>query len=325
MIQKSLKILMLLLSLSTLLGAADSSILYKGYFNKSYLDAKNSIMAGATTATAKGYSAMQSNPAGLSTNHNIVVYTRAVAVNTTDSDGTQVGGTDPADHISIGGLYDSFGLEYKVDDYAVGGFAYGYESNYGLFSVGVSYLSDMTNITLKAVQPNQKDEFATGDYLSYGLMWQKSFIGLEDYLAVYVGASHKNSGQYTGEMNGLIIPVSASRTNYGLGLETNVFSGSILVTLDMSNEYWQSVDETLSGTSLGFKWLFGDKFGIGAGMSTQTFSGSVFSDIQTIGTGVEFGFLLMHMNLGATHRIVNDTEGLYLQEDAVHLDVAVAF
>lgn len=324
MIKIQLKIIAVLLLFSVELFS-ETSILYKGYFNKSYADAKNSIMAGATTATAKGYSAMLSNPAGLSTNYNIVLYTRTVAMNSTDSDGVDLPSTNPADHISAGALYDSFGLEYKVDDYFIAAGAYGFESNYGLFSIGVSYLSDQTNITLKADSQNQNDEFATGDYLSYGLMWQKTFVGLDDYYAIYVGLSHKNSGQYTGEINTNIIPVSASRTNYGIGFETNLGSGSILVTLDMSNEYWQSVSETLSGMSYGLKWLIGEKFAIGAGMSNQTFSGSVFSDIQTIGTGVEFGFLGIHTNIGATQRSINDANGVYLEELSAHLDIALAF
>ena len=305
---------------------AEDSILYKGYINLSYDSAKNSILGGSTTATAKGYSSILSNPAGLSTNYNIAVYTKTVMGSTTDSDNKEVYVANAADHIAVGALYDSFGVEYKLDDYIVGGGAYGYESKYGLFSIGLSYLVDQTDLSQKDTgSAVQRDEFATGDYITYGLMWQKSFIDLDDYYSVYVGLSHKNSGKYTGAGNPNIVPVSASKTSYGLGFETNVFTTSVLVTLDMSNEYWQSVGETLSGLSYGVKWMMGDKFALGVGLNSQTFSGAILKDIQTAGVGVEFGFWKIHTLAAFTQRTVNDNNGVYLTQQAAHLDLAFAF
>ena len=104
-----------------------------------------------------------------------------------------------------------------------------------------------------------------------------------------------------------------------------MFDTSVLFTLDISEEYWQSVSETLSGTSYGAKWMISQKLAIAGGMNNQTFSGSILKDIQTIGLGLEFGFLGFHTNTAFTQREVNDNSGVYLTEQALHLDVAFTF
>ena len=313
------------LSLTTTFLNASTFVLYNNYLNMSFMNAKNSMMANSTTATAKGYSAMLSNPAGLSTNYNASIYIRSIFVSKKDSDSTELPEINPKDHISLGALYDSFGVEAKENDYIIGAGAYGLETKYGLFSLGISYLADLTDLTLKEDTPVQSEEFATGSHLTYGFMWQKSFIDADDFYAVYLGLSHKNSGKYEGENTANITPVSPSRTSYGLGLETNIFDTSLLVTVDMSEEYWQSLNETLSGVSYGVKWMINQKFAIAAGMNNQTFTGSTLKDIQNIGLGVEFGFLGFQTNTAFTQRVVNDFTSVYLTEMALHLDVAFTF
>ena len=222
MIKSSLKTLTLVALVSTAINAADLTdeqiALYKGYINSTFDSAKNSIMGGATTATAKGYSAMLSNPAGLSTNYNAAIYARIIGGSITDSDDNSLPDIDPGDHAALGVLYDSFGVEYKVDDHIIGAGAYGYESEYGLFSVGASYLVDQTDLTKRNDSPVQDDEFATGDYLTYGIMWQKSFIDEEDFYALYFGMSHKNSGLYEGEGSTLaLVSPSMNKLWYWFG------------------------------------------------------------------------------------------------------------
>ena len=323
-----LKTTVKLSAISLFIGAslyADTIPLYNGYLNATYMNAKNSMMANATTATTKGYAAMLSNPAGLSTNYNATLYARSIAGGVTDSDGTHLPDIKPGDQVSIGLLYDSFGIELKNNDYVIGGGAYGYETKYGLFSVGLSYLYDITDLTKKDNNPVQSKEFATGNYLSYGFMWQKSFIGGEDFYAIYLGYSHKNSGRYSGGNNSAVVPVSPSKTSYGIGLETNIFDTSLLVTYDKSREYWQSTDEVLDGNAYGVKWMINQKFAIAGGVNQQVFSGSLLKDIQTAGAGIEFGFLGIQTETAFTHRVVNGAQGVYLTEDALHLDVALTF
>lgn len=325
MIKENLKILALLALIATSIKAEDV-IINNHYFNASYDSAKNSILGGATTATAKGYSAMSSNPAGLSTNYNTTVYVRTIIGDTLDEEDIAVTSSEPADHLAIGALYNSFGLEYKTDDHIVAGGGYGYESKYGLFSAGISILIDLTNLAEKENSPVQRDEFATGDYLTYGLMWQKSFVGLDRYYALYFGLSHKNSGKYAGDTNTAnVFPVSPSRTSYGFGFETNLDTSSILFTLDMSNEYWQSVSESLSGVGYGIKWLIDENLAVGIGVNEKVFSGSILKDIQTNALGVEYGINGVHLNIGYTNRIINDDTGVYLTDNAVHLDIAYTF
>lgn len=324
MIRTSLKALVITTLISSILYAADDTVIYKGYLNITYDSSKNSIMAGSTTATAKGYSAMGSNPAGLSTNHNAAIYARAIELEVSDEQDKVITKNSPTP--AIGVLYDSFGVEVKKDNYALGGAAYGYESGYGLFSFGVSYLYDMTDLTQKSTSVDQKDEFATGNYITYGAMWQKSFIDDEDFYAIYLGYSHKNSSQYSGDNNVEITPISPSRSSFGLGLETNAYDTAVLFTYDYTTEYWQSVSETLSGSAYGLKWMINQKFAVAGGMKNQVFSGSILKDIKTNGAGFEFGFLGLHTVIGVTERIANYQNGeQYLKETAVHIDAALTF
>jgi len=304
--------------------SADPALLYKNYLNQTYDSSKNSIMGGATTATAKGYSAILTNPAGLSTNANMTLYFKTVAGEKTDQDSVKISDINPEDNLAVGFLYDEFAIEYKLDNYIALGGAYGLDTRYGLFSLGASYLMDQTDRDGESATSD--DEFATGDYPIVGTMWQKSFVDEDDFYSVYFGFSYKMSGQHTSSGNTKIIPVSPEKLSYGIGLETNIFDTSLLFTFDMTEESWKSSSEKLSGTAYGLKWLIGEKFAIGGGMNSQTFSGSKLKDINSVGAGVEFGFWVMHFNVSYLQRTVNDTSGeVYLTEDSAHIDAVLVF
>jgi len=316
------------LALTCILGASHADIVpvYNNWINSSFAGSKNAITAGATTATAKGYNAILSNPAGLSTNYNVALYAKTVTVERKDNDGNAITKYDNmGTNLSIGILYDSFAIETRLNDYVVFGGAYGYESSYGLFSIGASYLMDQTDITDNGDISNK--EFATGDYSTVGLMWQKSFIDEDDFYALYFGLSTKSYGNYSGTTQpGVNLKYSSpKRTSYGLGFETNVFTTSVLVTYDISKEEGQG-GVTLDGTSYGIKWLIAEKFALAGGISNQTFSDGELDTIETIGAGVEFGLWGLQSNLSATQRTINAKQVTNnLSENAIHLDVAFVY
>lgn len=317
---------------SSLYCASDYVPIYNIFKNLTYEDSKNSITAGANTATAKGYAALGSNPAGLSTNYNATVYLKTlVAGDITNSDG--VTKDIETGKFALGAIYDSYAVEVAPDNYLLFGAAYGRESIYGLFSIGFSYKSDQTK--LGDVDQTQGDnidkiESATGDYLTYGLMWQKTFLTGEDFYAFYFGYSYKNSGLNTSNKDVNLPYRSASRRNIGLGFETNVYDTTILFTLDFANEFFQTADTqgkkpSASSTAIGVKWMIGHKFAIGLGQNSQTFSDSLITDIQTSGLGIEYGIWDFHIMPSFTNRITNTKDGEYSQENAAHIDLAYTF
>ena len=304
-------------------------ILYNNYLNISQDSSKNAIMVGATTATAKGYSAILSNPAGLSTNANIAIYTKTTQTDKNIDKTTTIGSTQFDNQISTGILYDSFALEYKLEDYVALGGAYGLESRYGLFSVGASYLFD---ISQRADSENSKDtlnddEYMTGDYGTIGLMWQKSFVNEDNFYAIYIGASKKMSGKSSVDRTiNISIPISPEKMSFGLGLETNIYATSVLVTFDIFKESWLSSTEVRNGTAYALKWLITEKLAIAGGISNQTNDGNSLGDIQTFGGGIEFGFSIIQLNVSFLRREIADIDGSdYLTEDSTHIDAVIVF
>ncbi len=324
MLQRTFKNSLLLSLFVTAVNAAPVAV-YDNWLNSSLSASKNSITAGATTATAKGYSAILSNPAGLSTNANITLYTKTITYTREDDEGKEIKEFNPEDNIAAGALYSSFGVEYKMDDYVAFGAAYGYETKYGLFSLGISYLMDQTDLTQRGGTAVATEDYATGDYSTVGVMWQKSFLDEDDFYAIYIGVSSKGYGVYDGDNynDTTTVYTSPKKLSYGIGLETNIFDTSLLFTTDMFEEEGQNLK--LSGMSHGLKWLIGEKFALGAGISNQSFSEGILTDIETVGAGVEFGFLIMHFNVSATQRTVESASGVYLKEVAGHLDLAFTF
>ena len=309
---------------STLYGGGE--LVFNNFMNLGLGDAKNAIMGGATTATAKGYSSMFSNPAGLSTNHNITLYTRTIYVERKDDNGgNTIKEYKPENQIAAGLLYNYVGIEYKLDDYVMAGLGYGVESDYGMFSLGVSYLADLTDITkLDEVADN---EFATGDYLTAGFMWQKTFLSSEDFYTVYFGVAQKASGEYTGSKDVELGLVSPEKLSYGLGLETNIFSTSVLVTIDSYTKKFKSSDATVDGLAYGAKWMIWEKFALAGGMCNETYSQAGNLDsVDSFGGGVEFGLWLFHFNTAYLNRTINSKDGnANLKEDSIHLDISMVF
>ena len=311
--------------------AKESIFLYNNYLNINNESSKNAIMVGATTATAKGYSAILTNPAGLSTHANTALYVKTTMTQTVADNNEKITATKPANQLTFGAIYNSYVIEYKLDDYIAMGAGYGYESRYGLFSVGASYLYDTTQRTTVENAQNAKetsnDEYATGNYNVIGFMWQKTFITQDRFYGIYLGMSRKSSGKYDGNSgNPNIIPISPLKVSYGLGLETNVLGRSVLVTMDYFKESWLSHSETRSGMAYGAKILLANKFSIGGGMSNQTNSQNRLGDIKTIGGGIEYSIFNLHFNGSYLKRTLNLANGdLYLTDDSAHLDVAISF
>lgn len=305
--------------------------IYNIFKNLTYENSKNSILGGATTATAKGYAALSSNPAGLSSNYNFSAYLKTIVGETIDVDGTVLSEFSPDYNSGIGLVYDSYALEIAPNNYLTLGAAYGHESIYGLFSVGFSYKIDQT--TLGNDDTSQGDDInkiysATGNYITYGLMWQKTFLDEEDFYSFYFGYSYKNSGLNNSNVN---LPYrSASRRNIGIGLETNIYDNSILFTLDFANEFFQTPDSkgnkpSSTTTAIGVKWMISHKFAIGLGQSSQTFSENEIADIETSALGIEWGIWGMHIMPSFTNMIANTEDGPFIEERAMHLDVAFTF
>jgi len=314
------------LLLSTALYGGESMLVYNNFMNLGLADAKNAIMGGATTATAKGYSAILSNPAGLATNHNITIYTKTVYVDRqSESGGETIKEFKPENQIAVGGLYDYLAVEYKLDDYVAGGFGYGLESDYGLFSLGISYLSDLTDIT--KLDETADNEFATGDYMTLGFMWQKTFLSSEDFYTVYFGVSQKASGEYSGSKDVNMALISPEKLSYGLGLETNIFSTSVLVTVDSYSKSFKSTSASADGLAYGVKWMLWEKFAIAGGMCNETYSSAGDLDsVDSFGGGVEFGFWWFHFNASYLNRAVTFKDNAKnLKEDSMHLDISMVF
>lgn len=324
MLKKNLiKLILLLMTFINL--DAKQIVVYDNWFNQSYQASKNSIMAGATTATAKGYSALVSNPAGLSSNVNNAVYVRTTNVTKFDSDNKEIKRYS-GENVAVGALYNSLAVEVRPDDYALLGGAYGLETKYGLFSIGLSYLVEQSDVTQHSDVEEADKEFVTGDYYTLGVMWQKSFVDEDDFYSIYLGISSKGRSLYKGNKDTTDLEyVSPKRNSYGIGFETNIFDTSILVTTDIFSEEGQAI--STDGMSHGAKWMIGSKIGVGAGISNQTFSGnSSLKEISLVGGGVEVGFFGVHVNLSATRRSsTNINEINNLVEEAIHVDVALTF
>ena len=305
------------------------------YANMSYANSKEAILAGATTATAKGYNALLTNPAGLSSNQCYGIYARNVSVtkktggnSIINDDGKIVlSQNDNSDYLAVGLLANSLAIEGRKDDYVALGYGYGFYNRYGLFSIGGSYYADQSDFeaTKDSTNPLDKDEvFGMGNHYVLGLMWQKTFIDIEDFYALYLGLSYKSSGL---NKTGKIIIASPKTLNLGLGLETNLFSTTLLATIDYSNETWESINESLKGISFGLKWMLLDGLAVGVGSSKQTFtSNNYLDDITTLSTGVELKIWKIGVGLSGARKSINALDGTtYLTEDSVHTDFYISF
>ncbi len=315
--------------LSTIANASDDKVLLENsWVNIGDSNAKDVMMGGATTATAKGASAMFTNPAGLSTNYALGLYINtaqqehknATGSGSEENDLVKTSEILPADNMTIGLFYKSLIVEVKADKHIAAGLAYGLETNYGLFSVGANYVADTTT------EENYKD-FGTGNYYIGGFQWQKSFINIDDFYAFYFGISQKGQGIKEFE-DEIVYRLSPIVQRVGFGFETNVFASSILVSVDQTTQSWHHFDDTLSTTALGLKWMMFDglSFALGYSQSTYTTEVTHLDTATTLSGGVEFSIWNLNVALaGLQKEVLNDTSEVYIQENSIHADVSFAF
>ena len=327
-VKKMLKTLSFILVLSSSSYAADERVLLENaWVNIGYSNAKDAMMAGATTSTGKGYSALFTNPAGMSTNYAVGLYLRSGQLQHKNSTGAISGSsslakTDEtlfADNLAIGIFYKYLILEKKSNIHTALGAAYGLETNYGLFSLGVNYVKDDTSLD------NYKD-FGTGDYYTGGFQWQKSFIGIDDFYAFYFGFSKKGQGvsQFSGEK---IYRVSPIVQRIGFGFETNVYSTTALVTFDIVSQSWSHLSDTLDTKSLGIKWMASDSFSLALGLSKSDYSTQVnLKDSTTVSFGIEFAAWKTNIAIAALNKeVLDNANDVYIQEDSIYADISFAF
>lgn len=322
---KILKIYLATLCLiSTSLNAeSDDVLLENSWMNVGYSNAKDAMLSGATTATAKGHSSLFSNPAGLATNYAWGAYIKGSVINHQNSTGTDnnLATTKevlPNETAVSGIFYKSLVLEANSAHIAVG-LGYGYESRFGLFSLGANYLWDQTNeenyLTL-----------ATGDYYTAGFQWQKTFVDSSDFYAVYFGASMKGQGvkEFTDEQ---IVRISPVVQKIGLGLETNLGTTTLLLTYDLSRESWNHIDDQLNTQAYGLKLMLLNGLSFGAGMSQGGYITDVdLKDSSTYSAGLEFS--LWKVNAAVAYlakEITNSAGDVYIKEDMALADISIAF
>jgi hypothetical protein len=319
------KYLLLILLFSSISLSAESKVLLKHKWqNISYENAKDSIMAGATTATAKGYSALLSNPAGLGSNYAVGLYARATIAQRSIDNDTTINDKLGEGEEAIGLFYKHFIVEKATDVHTAMGFGYGYETNYGLFSLGVTRVKDET--TGFDTEGNSLER-GTGDYDVYGFQWQKSFIGIEDFYAVYFGYAVKGLGLNLSTQRHVGV-VSPLVKKLGVAFETNIYSSSILISYDKADESWQGDDAlvgTISYVGYGLKWMVWDGFAISLGQNTGTYSGNAgIKDVVTQGAGIEISFWQVNVSIAAT---VKETtmDSYIVKDESAHVDISFAF
>ena len=314
--------------LTTSLYSADKQILLENaWVNIGYSNAKDTMMSGATTATGKGYSALFTNPAGMSTNYALGLYVHDTQLEHKNDTGSsdesnslaKTGETKLGDNTTFGLFYKYLIVEKKQNVHTALGLAYGYETNYGLFSLGVNMVKDDTT------KENYKD-FGTGDYKTVGFQWQKSFIGIDDFYAFYFGFSKKGQGVKQFD-DVLIYIVSPIVQRIGVGFETNVFNGTVLISLDTISQSWTHLSDSLDTTALGLKWMPFGGFSVALGHSESTYNTAVdLKSNTTNSVGLEFAAWSTNIAIAVLQKEVLDGAGdVYIQENSVHTDISFAF
>jgi len=306
--------------------AENTTVLVKHLWNDiNYESTKNTAMAGATTATTKGYSALFINPAGLSSNYAVGIYAKASNVTHSNNSGSgeeddQVVTEEVAfgDGMAIGLFYKYLVAEVFSDRYSAVGFGYGIDTRFGLFSLGLSQYKDDT------LDTNYR-KYGKGDFKTYGFQWQKSFIGIDGFRAWYVGLSVKEQGVNIDHKDTLLVTTSPLIKRLGVGYETNIGTHTMLFTFDRQEQSFLDISDTLLINAVGWKWIMGDGFALSAGMEKGTYQNSLFKDRTNIGLGMEFVLWQMNFGLSANIKEVNNEEGLYSKDEVLHIDFAIAF
>ena len=317
----------LILNLLSVSLYAEQILMENSWVKIGYSNAKDAMVSGATTATGKGYSALYTNPAGLSTNYALGLNIGAATIEHKNSTGstnddnslTTTKQTEMIDNSNIALFYKGFIINIKPKVHKAIGYGYGFETSYGLVSLGFNYVKDDTTVD------NYRD-FGTGDYYTLGLQWQKSYIGLDDFYAFYAGFSKKGQGVRTisGEQVGNASPIVQK---IGLGIETNMFSSTILLSLDMTQQTWTHITDSLDTQAVGLKWMMFDGFSLGLGASQSTYNTDVDLDsATTLSVGFEFAAWKTNVAIAAVQKEVQNKAGkVYSQDDSIHADISFAF
>ncbi len=312
---------------SSLYATNEQRLLENSWINVGYSNAKDTMMGGATTATGKGYSALFTNPAGLSTNYATGIYFRASEIEHKNATGSTneenalsiTKEENIGDSATLGIFYKYFVMEMKPDVHNALAFGYGIETDYGLISGGFNYVVDETTVE------NYQD-LGTGDYYTVGLQWQKSYIGLDDFYAFYFGFSKKGQGVniIEGEQVGQVSPLV---DRMGVGFETNVFSTTLLVSYDLTTQHWHHISDSLDTQAIGLKWMMGSGYSTAFGYSTSTYNTEVdLSENTAMSFGLEFGFWNANVAIAVIQKeVLNKAGKVYSQDNSVHADISFAF
>ena len=312
---------------TSLYAQDDQKLLENAWINIGYSNAKDTMLSGATTATGKGYSTLFTNPAGLATNYAVGLYYSDVQLEHKNDTGSTNENTSLAktsevnigDNPTFGLFYKYLVLESKAKVHNALGLAYGLETDYGLFSLGVNVVKDATT------EENYKD-YGTGDYNTVGFQWQKSFVDIDNFYAFYFGFSKKGQGVQKLE-DVQIYRVSPIVQRIGFGFETNLFTTTILVSLDQTTQTWKHLDDSLSTKAIGIKWVPFSGFSIGLGHSSSDYTTDVIFDSATTNSiGLEFGLWQANIAIAVLQKEVLDKAGnVYIQENSMHADISFAF
>jgi len=311
---------------TSLYSAQNKQVLLKNIWdNIGYSNAKNVMLSGATTAVGKGYSSLFTNPAGMATNYAVGIYASSVALEHNNEMGAGKNNLATTKEIKgndiprYGIFYKYLALEVQKDVHQAIGFAYGLETSFGIFSLGANIVKDKTTIK------NYKD-FGRGDYKIVGFQWQKSYIDVDGFYAFYFGYSKKSQGvkKQPGE---LIYTSSPIVQRLGLGFETNIYSTTVLLSLDQSSQSFKNIDDKLDITAIGIKWMIFDGFSLAVGHSVGKYSTDLnLDDYTTDSFGFELGLWQINLAAALLHKEVNDKKGkLYEEENSLHIDISIAF
>jgi hypothetical protein len=303
-------------------------VLTKNHWMKlSNSSAKTAMLSGANTAIAKGYSSLYKNPAGLATNYALGLYINTNELEHQNSTGSTSKDTalattaqeDLGTFVSAGLFYKYFMVDFKQDVHYAAGMAYGFESDYGLFSFGGSYLIDNTILT-------NYDTYATGNYYTLGFQWQKSFIGIDEFYAIYFGVSKKGQGVHEQIDEPIGYVVSPIVQNIGLGLETNLYSTTLLLSFDNTVQSFNNIEDTMTTNALGIQWMITNKVSLALGGSLSTYKTQLnLKENLTYSAGVELGFSTFNMAIAVLQEEISDISEVYIKNNSLHTDISFAF
>lgn len=233
--------------------------------------AKNAMMAGAVTATAVGYSSLYVNPAGLAYASTSIEYNSGAR--------------------GAGGTYGNFAASAK-DVYSIGA---GYEM-FGI-AIGATYIYDEQDIDENPV------DYSPGNHYIVGVKYTYTYTDMEDMWRISFGSSFKSSGKNESEDSNIIY-ISPQKINIGMSISTNIgYTSTILFSEEYKMESFQSIDDEISTTASGVKWMYSPEssklqFAVANGYSYKEYkNNTTFKAIKEATIGVELGYGSLGMNI----------------------------